>query len=81
MEYLIARWRDQDFHRDRGGARSNTSLLSPQAMGLNKNNLYKEMKNAMSKAKKGQFLPTDKQTFGLMMTSSEVSVRGSGLKA
>lgn len=82
VQYLIARWRDQDFHNDRsGGSRNNASFLAPQAMGLNKENLYKEMKLALAKAKKGQFVSAETQNFGLMMTSSEVSVRGAGLKA
>jgi len=81
VQYLIGRWRAQDFHNDRnGGSRNNGSLLSPQAMGLNKENLYKEMKLALAKAKKGQFISSETQNFGLMMTSSEVSVRGAGLK-
>lgn len=81
VEYLVARWRAQDFHRDRGGGANSKSLLSPQAMGLNKENLYLHMKNALSKAKKGQFMSSKTQQFGLMMTSSEVSVRGAGLKS
>ena len=80
LKYLITRWQCQDFH-DPSKARGpeGDDHLAAEHMGLSVTSLLAKFKEVASEGRKGNFV-ADNATFGLSLSASESTVRGTVLK-
>ncbi len=92
LAYLVTRWKQQDFYtasitaadpsgmrRGGGGGLAAADHLEPEHMGMSTEGLIAKMRAALADGRKGTFLP-DGHKFGLALSASEATVRGTLLK-